>query len=1549
MSKHFLLGKKRLLIVLITFAIVCLTAINTLIALSKEDFKFSGDVQRYPAELYNILKNDAEISNENELLLKSFTKFWTVDSVLNDDQKLLIVKSSTVMLEKTTASKSYFYDYVSLIMYFWKDEYAKSQYESWQNGFQQTVNNPKNSITEIKDVLNLSLNITAKGVLNERSGYLWKVDKKIYKFKYTNELIIQFDSVDLICSNGKDSLFIRSTVGIYNPLTKLWKGKAGKVTWARSLYPEEDIYAKLKYYKINLNENNYQADSVLFTNHDYFTNSILGKITDRLIKDYQPESIPYPEFQSYDQWFKVKNMFKNVDYEGGFTMKGSKLFGTGGRSKLATIIINRNDKEFLRVEGNILIFQRLIINSEKARIRFKFDKDSLFHTGLNFNYNHKNKIVVISSTDKLLTQSPYTSTYHKLSISAGQLSWKITEDKIVFGNSAGSAISRATFQSDNYFNEEKFDYMMGPDEKHPLLVLANYSNKVKSKFFLAEDIANYVKKSMEGVRIEMMKIAMEGYIYYNFNTDEIQITKKLYDAIKARGKLIDYDVLNFSSQTQGNTPNAELDLKTMDLLINGIENISVSDSQNVKIYPVRRQIVMQKDRSFSFGGAVRTGLFLFEGKKFQFDYTNFKIDLVDVDSLKLDYKTSKVDMNGSRILKSISSTFEKIKGDIIIDKPDNKSGLKKNKGYPVFNSTALTFIYYDDPSIYNGVYKRDSFYFAVQPFKFSNLNSFEQKDLRFVGTLYSSNIIAPIEDTLNLRSDNSLGFVRVAPPEGFAVYEGRGRVFNKVDLSNHGLQVDGTLKYITSNTSSNNIYLFPDSMTTKSNLFTIDQQVAGIQYPEARGNAHNVKWYPKREKLYALKGEESFQMYTKQARLNGDLLLGPLGLTGSGSVRLDNAKLVSKMYEFNANDFVTDSSSLDLNVPQSDSLAFETTKVKAKIDFLSRQGDFTKRGISIFAKMKPLRYEAHLDGFVWGLDNNELTMSTGGRQKAVEVQKFHVSRMADKDSIPIGSVFYSTRFNEDSLYFFSPKAKYNIQSSNLIADSVKYLLVADAVVYPIDKKIAIEPTSRLQPLEKATVLASIPKRYHKVYNAKITVVSRKKYYGRGFYDYIDERDSIETISLDEFGVNENIITYGKGVIAQDDNFKLSPEFSFVGKVNLNGPDKFMHFNGATRPIFSCNRLNPNLVKFDAEINPDSILIPMSDAPITATQAKLINGSIITKDSIKLYSSLLGTRKTYSDVPFVLASGYMNFNKNNRRFTIGPSYKIFNPDTSGNTVSLQKDFCMIFGEGNITLPIVLGQVKLKANGSLIHKLDDNVLSLDAILRINFFFNQNSLEAMATDLNSFPLLEKVDLKRKVVKKTLYECLDPKDAATALSQISLFGAPTQVPSGFESTITLAELRLKWNQTTRSFISVGKIGIGTIGNIQVNKKINGYLEITKRRSGDYMTLYLNLGENKYYLFTYTKGAMQVSSNNEAFTNPIKLMKPSERKVKVPLGQQKYNFLIGTRADLGIALARYKQLQDGDENSNGDKKDKNSKESEDKDKTKETEKSEKSGGNPEN
>jgi len=44
---------------------------------------------------------------------------------------------------------------------------------------------------------------------------------------------------------------------------------------------------------------------------------------------------------------------------------------------------------------------------------------------------------------------------------------------------------------------------------------------------------------------------------------------------------------------------------------------------------------------------------------------------------------------------------------------------------------------------------------------------------------------------------------------------------------------------------------------------------------------------------------------------------------------------------------------------------------------------------------------------------------------------------------------------------------------------------------------------------------------------------------------------------------------------------------------------------------------------------------------------------------------------------------------------------------------------------------------------------------------------------------------------------------------------------------------LKMHWNAHTRSYISQGKIGIGNIGKIQLNKYVTGRVELMKKRGG--------------------------------------------------------------------------------------------------------------------
>ena len=80
--------------------------------------------------------------------------------------------------------------------------------KSWEVVLYSSKDGRDSVINEIDDFLNISLKTITKGVINEKSGYFWKVDKKNYTFEYVNEPIIRFDSITLICSN----IYTRSLV-----------------------------------------------------------------------------------------------------------------------------------------------------------------------------------------------------------------------------------------------------------------------------------------------------------------------------------------------------------------------------------------------------------------------------------------------------------------------------------------------------------------------------------------------------------------------------------------------------------------------------------------------------------------------------------------------------------------------------------------------------------------------------------------------------------------------------------------------------------------------------------------------------------------------------------------------------------------------------------------------------------------------------------------------------------------------------------------------------------------------------------------------------------------------------------------------------------------------------------------------------------------------------------------------------------------------------------------------------------------------------------------
>ena len=152
-------------------------------------------------------------------------------------------------------------------------------------------------------------------------------------------------------------------------------------------------------------------------------------------------------------------------------------------------------------------------------------------------------------------------------------------------------------------------------------------------------------------------------------------------------------LLSIYSETKAPVDNAVLDLKNFGLTVNGVSNVFLSDSQNVAIYPYNQQLTLKKNRGFKFDGVVKAGLFTFFGNDFQFSYDTFKIRLQKIDSIKVAVETEEKDVYGNPMIKEINSLIQLATGELYIDDPNNKSGLKSLTQYPIINAN-LFHIYF---------------------------------------------------------------------------------------------------------------------------------------------------------------------------------------------------------------------------------------------------------------------------------------------------------------------------------------------------------------------------------------------------------------------------------------------------------------------------------------------------------------------------------------------------------------------------------------------------------------------------------------------------------------------------------------------------------------------------------------------------------------------------------------------------------------------------------------------------------------------------------------
>ena len=1471
--------------------ILTLTAFLLLIGFSsgQSKKKFPEDPNAFISDLPLFFES---ISNEDAwaetfLLLDTLSADWTAGR-FSDDEKIEIIQLSNALLKRRLPAYPHFYRFFYNIMELHLQEGKQSFVLPWLESIEDFMKEA--SLRQIQGHIGTYFMFFTENILYSSSSIQWYLSDSLYRFEYDTIPVFYLKKTDLLCATKKDTSVISGTEGAYFPTLNFWKGFNGTVNWERVGYPKDTVFARLNDYEIKLKHSYYNADSVVFYNKNFFKEPILGAFQEKVLSSRAKESAPYPQFQSYLKNFQINNIFKDIDYEGGFSMRGRKLIGSGNVKNNAYLFVKITENKNITIRSHAFFFEEDAILANPATVNISFGEDSIYHPSLNLRYNDNTRILELLRSGEGLYQSPFFNTFHRVEMYVGSMRWEMDENIINFEKVIGvQKLGVADFISGNYFSKYSFDKLQGIDKKNPLYVIRDFFRIYGTREVSPAILSQYMKKPLEQVKATLIKLSDQGFFYYDIARDKAIIEDRLFDYIRANLGEIDYDVIHIHSETEDSS-NAILFIDNMDLLIRGVSEVFLSDSQNVYIYPEKKEIVLKKNRDFVFTGSVRAGLFEFYAHECSFEYDPFRLNMPTIDSLSFHVKSFKKNKNGEYEFVKVRTVIEGLSGALLIDEPNNKSGLKNFAQYPLFISEQESFVYYDKDSVYN----RDNFKYYIAPFKLESLDNFSTDGLEFSGYLASDDIFPEIEQPLKVQPDYSLGFIKDTPDEGYPVYGGKGRFYTTLDLSNLGLRARGTLEYMTSTTACQDFHFYPDSLTAQGITgFFIDELKGAVEYPDVSIDSANLIWYPSSDTMKIRMIDKPFRMFNDKSDLYGDLVLTDKGLSGSGSVNFESSGMDSREFRFGQHTITADTLDFRLYTKGGDSLALSAQNYQAKLDFEKRIVEFHTNKAGSVMRFPYHNFISSMQTIDWHMDNNELTLANDVSDITSGIDSLSIYEMMDLDLS--GSEFVSTNPGQDSLKFFAGHARYNMTDYIIYAEGVMFIKIADAAIFPSGGYVTILKGGKIEEMENARIVANTDTKNFTINNATVNVISRNNYEGRGIYPYVDYEKFIQDIKLSEIYVDSTGVTRGRGLVREADNFMLSPEFAFTGNVFLQADKKFLRFEGGYKIRENCLKsYQQHWAFFDTLIDPHHVVLPvpedLHDIDGIDIDAALYFSGIYDH----IYPVLFTQRKILSDTAIYYASGEISYDTVRKEYIISPVV-MQDGSAPGNSLTFSTRKCSIEGSGPLNLGLDMGYVDIQSVGDIQYLIIPDSTRLRGALAIDFYFDETALSMLA-DSMIMSDLPGLDVTSAFYDKIITFFLGQEKTEDIKTDASLFGVSRKIPEELVHTFFLPDVKLYWNSITRSYMSKGPFAVANIGKIPVNRYVDGFIELVKKRSGDEMNLYIEVTDRLWYYFNYKNNILQTISSDMPYNVRITDLKSDRRIYKDNDQEEQYEYVISGR-----------------------------------------------------
>jgi len=1415
-----------------------------------------------------------------------------------------IVSTTNMLLKSKIKAKPDFENWLKAIIAYAESTNDVAYANQWLE-FITELQRTKKSKKFTGEFLRQSVELIKNNTFYNTPSIAWKTTSNNYKLEFDSIPSLVLESGALVCYSRKDSSVITGTSGVYDFMKERFYGDKGKVTWQRAGLDPEKTYCEFNEFQIRIKGASYSVEDVTFYN-EYFNTPLEGVLKEKVLANKNAETANFPRFESYNQFLEIKNIFEKVDYSGGFTMAGSKLAGTGSEETPAQLTFFKDGKPFLKARSLEYTIRPNRINSLKSSMTLFLEEDSIYHPDLNLKFENESRVLALIKSEEGVSKAPFNNTYHGVDIFVDAMYWNVDDPLLTMGAIKGSSNQVAVLESFDFFKKERYKAMMGFQNTHPLVQISDFSKAYGVEKFHVSELAQYMRMGSDQVDQMLIDLNNKGFVQYDLDTKVGVIRQKLRDYVTASGGNRDYDVLQFASDTRGQNDNAQLNLVNYDLLVRGVGRINLSDSQEVVILPSKEEVILKKGRDFKCGGRVFAGNFEFIGKDYDFKYDSFTLGLNQVDSTRIyvDDSESTTDLYGNKKQKRIKNVVEGIKGTLKIDAPNNKSGILSEEypEYPILTSENDAYVYYDNSNIQNGVYKKDEFYYQIEPFVIDSLDNFETTNMKFDGTLVS-NIFPDIKEPLVIMDDYSLGFDKSTGGSGLPVYEGKGDFTKDIKLSYDGLQGSGELEFLTSLSSSNQFTFFPDSTKGVTSSFINKESLSGVEVPKAQAFEVDLAYFPTEQRLSATVREEPIIFFENEANLvEGSLVLEPTGMKGNGQMDFAGAELYSEEFNYESRKILADSSAFRLQAQETENLAFKTDNVKAEIDFDKRVGEFNSNGDETKVELPANQYFCFMDKFKWFMDEDKMELSSS-RTTASDF-------VIDTDETKSSSNFFSVNQYQDSLNFLAPKATYDIKNNIIDANGIEFIAVADAKISPDSGHVKIYKRAKMETLKNSTIIANYVTQHHTMFNADIDIRGRLDYEGEADYTYIDKTGLEQIIHLDKIKVDTTDQTIAYGKIMEEDAFALSPNFEFQGDFNLVSSIKNLNFKGGARIAHDCEFLEKNWLKFESAIDPTEIYIPIDTAMKSITARKLTAGAVITSESpFKTYGTFLGTTEDKDDMPLISSTGFVYYDEAKKSYLIGSKEKIKQPKLAGNLVELSTESCGLAGDGKINFDANLGLLEIDQIGGLTYNTITNETNIDGVCAVDYFFDEGLTKLISEKIQKSQDLAILDITKTKYEKGIIELLPQAQADKLISELNIQGQIKKIPEELRSLFYFADAKWTWDDDEESFHTVGKLGLASMGKKDVFKYVKGKIEIQKKRSFDVFNMYLEIDPSTWYFFECKNGIMSIITSDKEFTTALAEVKDDKRRTKGEGGLKFSYMMVASKKKRNDFIDRFDDL----------------------------------------